>query len=185
MGACAVRRGEAQGVQETNSEVLRSTLTVAEGPEAIPALTGAGQHQKGNPMTRKDAEREQAIERLREIFKPGDTVYTVLRHVSRSGMSRSISILYSENPGDVVDVSFLLVRAMDYRFDRDRGGVKVGGCGMDMGFHLVYNMSHVLYPNGFTCTGERCPASDHSNGDRDYTPHEHKSGGYALQQRWL
>ena len=36
------------------------------------------------------AERDEAIANLREILKPGDTVYTILRHVSKSGMSRVI-----------------------------------------------------------------------------------------------
>jgi hypothetical protein len=82
---------------------------------------------------------------------------------------------------------------------------------MDMGFHLVYTLSYALYPQGFGCVGERCPSNDHSNGDRDYTPHGcydengaledrepgpgelrdgcrrhwHRDGGYALTQRWL
>lgn len=38
-------------------------------------------------------ERDEARARLREILKPGYTVYTVLRHVSASGMSQ---VLYPE-----------------------------------------------------------------------------------------
>ena len=38
-------------------------------------------------------ERQDAIERLRSMLAPGDSVYTILRHVSRSGMSRSISLV--------------------------------------------------------------------------------------------
>src|SRR5712692_6873174 len=64
-------------------------------------------------------------------------------------------------------------------------GIKVSGAGMDMGFHLVYSLSYDLYPDGFECIGERCPSNDHSNGDRDYSPHHHKDGGYALLQRWI
>jgi hypothetical protein len=82
---------------------------------------------------------------------------------------------------------------------------------MDMGFHLVYNLSYSLFPDGFGCIGRaedyrfHCPSNDHSNGDRDYTPHMsenerlgadgslctchathwHKDGGYALIQKWL
>lgn len=44
-------------------------------------------------QSQKAQERQQAIERLREILKPGDTVYTIIRHVSRSGMQRSIQLL--------------------------------------------------------------------------------------------
>jgi len=55
---------------------------------------------------------------------------------------------------------------------------------MDMGFHLVSTLSYYLYPEGFGCTGksegrDRCPSNDHSNGDRDYTPHTQKQIGWA------
>ncbi len=34
---------------------------------------------------------EEAISRLKEIVHEGDTIYTILRHVSQSGMKRWIS----------------------------------------------------------------------------------------------
>ena len=42
-----------------------------------------------------EAERAEAIAKLREWIKPGDTVYTVLDSVSRSGMSRHIRVLHA------------------------------------------------------------------------------------------
>ena len=45
------------------------------------------------PTKQNIKERDEARARLREILKPGDTVYTVLRHVSASGMSQ---VLYPE-----------------------------------------------------------------------------------------
>lgn len=143
--------------------------------------------------------RDEAIAKLRELLHPGDTVQTILRHRSRSGMSRSISPVIGGE-----DVSYLVAPAVGYSFDRRHGGVRVSGCGMDAGFHLVYSLSRALYPDGHPCTGERCPSNDHSNGDRDYTPehrgnargdvwpghplwhpHQHSDGGYALRHRWL
>lgn len=141
----------------------------------------------------KQAERDEAVAKLREILKPGDTVHTILRHVSKSGMSRSISAVvarpsdYDRAPGDrwePVDISWLVARATGNKLD-DRGGVKVSGGGMDMGFALVYDLSHTLFPDGFECIGAGCPSNAHTNGDRDYTPHRHNDGGYALRHRWL
>lgn len=141
----------------------------------------------------KATERAAAIERLREWLKPGDTVYTILRHVSRSGMSRSIALVKPDDD-DMTDLTWSAAKAgVGSGLDRDRGGVKMGGCGMDMGFALVYELSHVLFPDGFGCIGKGCPSNDHSNGDRDYRPHDvavenhhwHRSGGYALRHRWL
>ena len=41
----------------------------------------------------KQAERAEALERLREWVKPGDTLFTILRHVSRSGTQRTIDVV--------------------------------------------------------------------------------------------
>jgi phage terminase large subunit GpA-like protein len=131
------------------------------------------------------SERAEAIERLRDWLKPGDTIHCVLRHVSRSGMSRVIDFKKIEANGEVSTLGWNIAKALEMPFDRNREGVKVGGCGMDMGFHIVYNLARTLWPESFDCTGERCPSNDHSNGDRDRTPHRHSDGGYALLHRWL
>lgn len=143
--------------------------------------------------------RDEAIAKLRDLLSPGDTVQTILRHRSRSGMSRSISPVVNGE-----DVSYLVAPACGLSFDRKHGGVRMGGCGMDMGFALVYDLSRALWPEGHGCIGQlpsggSCPSNDHSNGDRDYTPHPgcgkpdarghrdhwHSDGGYALRHRWL
>jgi len=121
------------------------------------------------------AERERAIVALREHIKPGDTVYTVLDHVSKSGMSRNIRVLipYTREDGsvDFLHPNYLVAQAIGARQAKRGDGIVMGGCGMDMGFHLVSTLSRVLFPDGFGCTGKGCHSNDHSNGDRDYTPH--------------
>lgn len=118
----------------------------------------------------QQAEREEARERLRAILPPGATVYTVLRHVARSGMSRSIDVYLIDESGPHW-LSRLVSRATGLAFDKKREAVKMGGWGMDMGFAIVANLGHALYPDGFGCIGEGCPSNDHSNGDRDYSVH--------------
>ena len=108
-------------------------------------------------------QQEEAITRLRETLKPGDTVYTILRHVSRSGMSRSISVVQVGQDGGVFDWTWAVARAIGERIDEKHDGVKMGGCGMDMGFETVYRLSWKLFPDGFDCIGEKCPAADHNN----------------------
>jgi hypothetical protein len=134
--------------------------------------------------TKTKTERQEAIERLHEVLAPGMTVSTITRHVSRSGMNRSISLVIVEED-EPWDISWLAARAMEDKIDQNHGGIKISGGGMDMGFALVYNLGRTLYPDAFDCIGDRCPANDHSNGDRDYTPHRHSDGGYALRHRWL
>lgn len=129
-------------------------------------------------------EREQLIGELREELKPGMYLHSILRHVSRSGMSRSISTVLIKKD--------LSMRQFDYAVEVLLGfpmspyeGNKVQGAGMDMGYHVVYALGRVLYPKGFECIGDKCPSNDHSNGDRDYTPHHHTDGGYAFKHGWL
>jgi hypothetical protein len=89
----------------------------------------------------------QAIESLRTLLKPGDTVYTVLRHVSASGMSRDID-LYVFRDNKPQYLTNYAATALDWPMSKNKG-IKVGGCGMDMGFHLVYSLSSVLFREGF------------------------------------
>lgn len=126
------------------------------------------------------ARKQECRERLLSFIKPGDTIYCILRHVSRSGMQREISLLTS----DMRNIDYLVSPLLGNRIGKHNGLV-IGGCGMDMGFSLVYSLGYALFPDGFGCVGKSCPSSDHSNGDRDYSPHRHKDGGYALRHRWI
>lgn len=130
------------------------------------------------------AARDEARVRLRKELKPGDTVHTVLRHVSCSGMMRYISPVIVRNDGSIWHPDWLVATALDWAVAPDRG-IKVRGCGIDMGFELVYVLSQALFPDGFECPGEHCHSNDHTNGDRDYAPHHHSDGGYALAQTWI
>jgi len=126
---------------------------------------------------------EWAKDQLRADLPPGTTVYTILHHVGSSGMSRRIGVRVIVD-GEPRYIDGLVAIAIGARVS-DREGIIMGGCGMDMGFEVVYQLSCALYPDGFDCIGEKCPSNDHSNGNRDYTPHHHSSGGYALRHRWM
>jgi len=141
-------------------------------------------------MSVKTDKERAAIKRLREMVKPGDTLHTILRHVSRSGMSRSISVVKVSKRGDIRQLDYLIADALDRRLDTQREGIKIGGAGMDMGFALVYELSDKLYgygnPRGYRCLGERCPSNSHVN-DRNAPSGKgvrHKDG-YAVSHRWM
>lgn len=124
-------------------------------------------------------EKDEAIARLREWIKPGDTVYTVLRNVSRSGMQREIGIVLIGKEGCMLHPNHAVSKALGYRLGK-RDGVIVGGCGMDMGFEVVYNLGRVLFPDGFVpaeCNGRARNGSDPKERDND--------GGYALRHEWI
>jgi len=108
--------------------------------------------------------RAAAIERLKEILSPGDTVYSIIRSVSRSGMSRTIDF-YSK---DHAYLTGLISNACGYTRDK-RGALKVSGCGMDMAFAVVYDLGKALWPRG----------TDRPHGTRN--GESDSDGGYALK----
>ena len=154
------------------------------------------------------SEREEARENIADLLPPGTTVYTILRHVARSGMSRTIAPLVLPE-GQPRWIGYSAARVLGDRYDTNAEGIAVSGAGMDMGFHLVYSLSAALFPDGFACIGADCPSADHSNGaprphdydspsglctvyhcglvreDHPTSPAHHRDGGYALRQRWL
>ena len=132
-------------------------------------------------MHAKQQAQEEARATLRELLPPGSTIYTVLRHTSRSGMSRNIDCYVMQN-GEPRWISRLVAKATGQHFNERAESITIGGCGMDMGFAIVYDLSYCLYPKGHDCIGENCPSNDHSN--RVETTH-HTDGGYALRHRWM
>jgi hypothetical protein len=120
---------------------------------------------------KKHAEQEEALARLREWLQPGDTVYCILRHVTGSGMQRTISfkrISIDSRTGKpyIQDLSWNMAKALGWRYDNAREGVKVDDAGMDMGFHTVHTLARVLFGTGL----------HHEAG---------KDPGYLLESRWL
>lgn len=83
---------------------------------------------------------------LTHYLTEGDTVYTVLRSVSSSGMSRTMSLKVVED-GRIVDITYYAAQVLGYPLVEVNGSraLRVGGCGMDMGFHVVYSLSSVLF----------------------------------------
>ena len=135
----------------------------------------------------------QALERLRAAIEPGDTLYTVLRHRAPSGMSRAVDV-YAIRPDPERGpravhrywLSYWIAAAGIGRWSERYEAVTIGGCGMDVGFEIVYSLGRILWPDGGPCTGPACHSNDHSNGDRDYTPGRiHSDGGYTLRQEWI
>jgi hypothetical protein len=133
----------------------------------------------------QQTEKAEAIAALTEWIKPGMTIYTVLRHVSTSGMYRAIDVYLMED-NQPRYITWTVSKACGFTYNRKHEAIGIGGCGMDMGFSIVYDLARTLFRNGFDCVGRGCPSNDHSNGDRNYEPHRHTGdGGYALHQRWL
>ena len=150
-------------------------------------------------MTKAErTERDDAITQLREWIKPGDTVYTILNSVSRSGISRQIRVvlLHCGKDGRQCSPShpnWAVGKALGLRHAKHNGretdALVIGGCGMDMGFHLVYELSSVLYGK-YPCLGKgTCPSTYHANHRCGPNGPERfdlvHTDGYALRHQWL
>jgi hypothetical protein len=96
-------------------------------------------------MTKKQEkinEREDAMASLKKLVRKGDTVYTLVKSVSSSGMSRTMKVFIAPKKGVIKDITYHVAQALEYR-ESDKGMI-VGGCGMDMGFSVVYQLTGAL-----------------------------------------
>lgn len=92
----------------------------------------------------------EAIKALREVRKieKGDTIYTVLAHVSSSKMLRVIRLIQIKD-NEPFDISIRAAKALWLPYDERHEGVRVSGCGMDMGFAVVYDLASQLFKDGY------------------------------------
>ena len=93
------------------------------------------------------SDKERAEEFLKDWFPKGSTAHTTVRHVNPKGTSRHIKVLAISGER-IQNVSYYVSKLLDWRYT-DKEAIFVGGCGMDMGFHLIYTLSSVLYDDGY------------------------------------
>ncbi len=102
----------------------------------------------------------ESLTRLKQVLKRGDTVYTVLRHVSRSGMQRHIDV-YVIRDNKPIHLSYHIAEVLDYKITGS--SIEIRDYATDMGVYIIYNLSVALF----------CP----KKWDKD--------AAYALKQEWL
>ena len=92
-------------------------------------------------------EREEIKQQLKKELKNCKTPYTIIDHVSQSGMTRDIRVFLIKN-NKPLNISYKVARVLNERQGKNTG-VRVQGCGMDMGFNTVYNLSRCLFGDGY------------------------------------
>lgn len=105
----------------------------------------------------RDYCREQLLTNYLNNARP--VIYTSLKRVSSSNMTRYIA-LGVVSDGEYYDITYLAAGVLGESIYEENGSraIRVNGIGMDMGFHLVYNLSLALYG---------------------------LDGGYTLKHRWI
>lgn len=89
------------------------------------------------------------LDDLCNMVKDGDTVYTIVRSVAKSGMSRRIDVLVIGRDGpryltsNMASLGIAGMRMTTKDWAQSRGAM-IPGCGMDMGFHAVDSLQHTL-----------------------------------------
>jgi hypothetical protein len=104
---------------------------------------------------------------LEHYLNEGDTVYTIIRSVSSSGMSRTISLKVARG-GQILDLTYFASVVLGWPLVEKNGSraLRVGGCGMDMGFHTVYTLASILFRDKYEGQADAVDA------------------GYSLNQAW-
>ena len=90
----------------------------------------------------------EAIAALHEILKPGDTVYSIVRTVAKSGMSRTIDFYVFRDNRPVYLTGYMSTALGIPRATGAHWALKISGCGMDMCFATVYDLSMTLFCPG-------------------------------------
>jgi len=93
-------------------------------------------------------DREEAANWFNKNVTAGDRLYCIIRHVSKSGMKRIISVNAIRN-NEPIDISHAVAVLTDSAWDRDHYGVIVNGCDMDMCFGLVYDVAGAVFWDGY------------------------------------
>lgn len=103
---------------------------------------------------------------LSDYLKDTKTVYTVLRGASSSGLTQYVSLMVPgldhEGKPELYNITWHASNVLGDKLHDKHGHrvIKLQGGGMDLGFHVVYSLSSVLY----------------AGQDR---------AGYVLSHRWL
>lgn len=86
----------------------------------------------------------EALVKAGKPIAPLNEVFCICTHVAPSGMSRRIKLIMWRSRQPHV-LAYNVARALGYRYHDQDGAVVIGGCGMDMGFALVSELSHKLF----------------------------------------
>lgn len=114
---------------------------------------------------RKNLAKQEAKKKLKDFLSKtkDNKIYCVLRHVSKSGMQRTIHFFTIVND-EIYHLDYLISKALDLKPDQKREGLKIRGAGMDMGFDTIYNLSVSLY----------CPGKEYN-----------QEKAYKLKSEWI
>lgn len=89
-----------------------------------------------------------------EALPENTRIYSIVRNVSKSGMSRLIDfyVMVDNRP---IWITPAIRDLLGYKQDEKTSALKVNGTGMDMCFHVVHSLGNKLHNDGYWFTSER------------------------------
>ena len=81
-------------------------------------------------------------------LKKDETVFTTTLHVSKSGMTRLIKFFVIRDNSPLY-LTNTIIEKLGYKPNKHWDSIVVRGCGMDMGYHVVHNLSYALFGKGY------------------------------------
>ena len=101
-----------------------------------------------NPLKRRrlmmNIKQTEAKKYLKTIIKPSSTLVISIKNVSRSGMSRQMTVGVIRN-NQLYNITYYVNDLLGY--SNRKNYVLVRGCGMDMTFWLADAITHLLFNN--------------------------------------
>ena len=85
---------------------------------------------------------------LKDIIKQNDEILYKVTHVAKSGMSRHIQF-FKIKDNNLLNLTYNICDEFNYTFKDKTRSLYIQGCGMDMGFHVIYNLSRDLFKDGY------------------------------------
>jgi len=88
---------------------------------------------------KKTQEHFEAYDYFKKNLKLNDTIYCIIKHVSKSGMTRHIAFFYIGHNRPYW-ITHDIHQLLGYKMNKYHDAIVVGGCGMDMAWSVVNNL---------------------------------------------
>lgn len=128
----------------------------------------------------QQADRDEAIAKLREWLKPGTTIHTIQRHRAASGMMRVLDV-YLIRDNEPLRITYSVADACGMKYNKKHEGIEIGGCGFNPSHEIAMSISYAIHgypkdrPDGVNEVGEPW--------DRRYDTGDAHRAGYTVNYR--
>lgn len=131
----AMKQNNFGGTDMTRKKLLRLIET---GLKQLEEKKSIGLNKKES----KDFDKFTALRALISSMNPqkDNTIVASIKRISSSGMNRDIGFAMITSKGNLFNMTYCMSKLAECKLN-DNHTIRVGGCGMDMVFHSLYNFN--------------------------------------------